>query len=1298
MGEKFRAPTKVNVEYKSARNYYVSWNKGMSKYDSQTIEWGYTGTGGKKIGSKKLKGTDDHETIDLGFNPFPHSESAKKVGSVYAIITGKKGKSSGSKKGSFDIKKPKKLGKIKAEKSNDESDVVYFTIPAAKTDKDQPVEDIEYDRIFVKDLRDDSEATLKKQKWTSANGLVSKTGISKNGKEVSFKHAQQTVYGMMCFRARARNTQGACEDWTYASFPWSRTNTSQNVDTKPDKVKVNDEKQVMSGTIKWSFSSNDLKEIDYISVEYYIGIPRAGLKPPLNPDWKTYSTPSGSSAKKVNGSLEWALPVLLEDDQCLWWRVNSYPPSGLAPKYGNPMLTRVGKLAAPTLTGFTPDPETHIIEITATNNSQVEDSMIAVVYNGSHSTGLLNQEDTELDGKIIGFIPHGESTVEIKVPDWGERSIGIEIYAVAGASFTECSTVSGYTYYELTEYSDVVSADFIYDQPWDSNYCTITVPYIKDFDDEDLRQKLKVTFKADVSDGAKAITGHSPVYSSKFGDPYPTQLGILKWVKYFTIYTKGNRGTDSSIPNLNKNQVFLKRNNNLLEGSTQTLTKGYVCYVDPDYWNSSINYMTSDRKSDSESVSVPKAPENLAGVQIDNETIIQVTWDMNWEEAAGTEISWADHKDAWYSTSGPNTYDVDNIRSPKLNISDAALGTTWYIRARFYKDIGGGNRIYGPYSDVNDGNGISTASSPNIPALKLSDDTIPDTGYVTASWVYVTNDTTLQESATLGEIVEENGTETIKEFDNISITTEQRITLYASDMGWENGTSHKLVVKVRSVSGMDSGWSDPEDLTIAPKLNCQITQTSLDYVDTVTNPTTYTGSSVTFQGTGENGLKDIYHLIVDIDPIEEDNKYVSQSETVVTINGYQYTVNWSNYTSAFYGGTLDLPTGELTNLYNRDKSSTSELIKLNKEYISILPGENTISASTGNVSVTIADSFKRGYFLKEMPLTVTATGAGEAGETYYIIERQSDCQMLRPNNVTTLGPIGEVVYRENFKGETQNTITTDNLVSYLDDGAEYRLRAVIFDNAGQTDEDFITFTVDWTHQAFDPDDYPYGTATVQNGVGIITLNTIFGTVSGDHIDIYRLSADKPELIYNGAQFGETYVDPYPTIGKEGGYRLVFVTCNGDYITSEKVLAWQDISTDFKTKFQLIDFGAYEVEFKYNISLDNSWKKKFTQTNYLGGSTQGDWDAGTNFETSVSGNTFYDIEPEVYEAMRVLADYSGICHLRTIDGSNICCNIEVSDNSTFNSLEHQHDISLSIQKVDNPELDGMPYSEWSTEEE
>lgn len=338
-------------------------------------------------------------------------------------------------------------------------------------------------------------------------------------------------------------------------------------------------------------------------------------------------------------------------------------------------------------------------------------------------------------------------------------------------------------------------------------------------------------------------------------------------------------------------------------------------------------------------------------------------------------------------------------------------------------------------------------------------------------------------------------------------------------------------------------------------------------------------------------------------------------------------------------------------------------------------------------------------YLSEMPMTVTVTGAGDNGATIVYIERAEDYRIYRPDENDFNGFEGETIAQYSQIGENQITFDSkESLIGALDDGAKYRIIAVISDDLGQTASTSKDFVVHWDHQAVIP------SATVDidedNYIAKITPEKPEGWAEGDVVDIYRLSLDKPELIIENAAFDVTYVDPYPTLGEHSGYRVVFKTANNDYITKDNQFAWIDVADDYlDTTYNLFDFGNNRVELLYNIDLSNSWSKDFKETKYLGGHIQGDWNPGVSRTGSVSSVSIIGFDDEGYndsgtiEAMRRLATYSGICHVRTRDGSSFAADIQVSEN-----LPHdQWDLisyTLNITRVDPEGLEGMTLAEWN----
>ena len=560
--------------------------------------------------------------------------------------------------------------------------------------------------------------------------------------------------------------------------------------------------------------------------------------------------------------------------------------------------------------------------------------------------------------------------------------------------------------------------------------------------------------------------------------------------------------------------------------------------------------------------SVPQAPASVSLAMTDTVGTVQVTFDWSWQDAHSAEISWADHADAWESTDEPETYMISNIRAPRWNISGLETGVTWYVRVRLASGSAD-EPTFGAYSDIQS---IDLSSAPVTPVLTLSDAVITAGGEVTASWVYVSTDGTLQSGAELAEVVND-AYETIA-----TLETAQYITLNADELGWDTGEEHSFAVKVYSASGRETGWSDPVSVYVAEPLTCTISQTSL----------------------------------------------VEQTETVDDVE------------------------------------------------------------VTRNV-------------LTVMPLTVTVTGAGE-GTTMLSIERAETYHVERPDESDLYGFEGEVVYATSQTGEAQITINRDDLIGRLDDGAHYRIVATIQDGLGQSATAEIPFLVDWTHQAL----IPGGTVTIDTDNLVAKLVPVApsGVAAGDTCDIYRLSVDRPQLIYEEASFGTTYVDPYPTIGEYGGYRFVMKTVDGDYITANNELAWTDVEGGIEAAGNIIDFGTGQIELEYNPEVSNKWAKDFKQTAYLGGSIQGDWNPAVSRTTTVSSVAVTATDQETIEAMRRLATHTGICHVRTKDGSSYAADVQVSEAYSLSDGHKLASFSLSITRVDPEELDGMTLAEWN----
>lgn len=694
---------------------------------------------------------------------------------------------------------------------------------------------------------------------------------------------------------------------------------------------------------------------------------------------------------------------------------------------------------------------------------------------------------------------------------------------------------------------------------------------------------------------------------------------------------------------------------------------------------------------------VPLAPDAVTATPTSIAGTVRMTWNWSWQEADSAELSWADHEDAWESTSEPSSYTISNLHAAQWNISGLQTGKRWYFRVRLI--AGTENPTKGPWSDIVS---LDLSSAPNIPSLELSDSVITEEGEVTASWVYTTTDGTPQSYAEISkELITENGVrrgEYVLSEDDAQVQgkeyyelsggryipvtttgnpkeegwyevvtaiahteTAQHVTLNAQEKGWKAGETYRLCVRVVSSSGQSSGWSDYTSVTVAEPLNCEITTTSLVEEEVQDDGTVlaYTENSSTGSLTWDIDVESLLY------EMEEE---VGNDYTITKIEGVD---DWHLSISSSSGASVET---ESQGGYGIDVTG--------------------VGAGSINISVNEKPATRLVQTLKEMPLSLTVIGAGEGGTTTVAIERAETYHVDRPDGGVFDGYEGETVALKTQTGEEQIVISLQDVFGALDDGAKYRIMATVQDGLGQSAQATLDFEVSWAHQAI----VPTATAEVENYA--VKITPMAEAQEGDVVDIYRLSADKPELIVEDGTWGDTYVDPYPAIGEYGGHRIVYRTANGDYITEDLQPAWVDLSEDegdiIDSEYNLIDFGGERIELFYNVDYTNDWEKDFRETVYLGGSVQGDWNVAVTRSGSMSTLALTITDQEMIASMRRLATYTGVCHVRTRDGSSFAADIQVSEDRNHEDREMIASFSMKITRIDPEGYEGLTLSQWEGE--
>ena len=629
------------------------------------------------------------------------------------------------------------------------------------------------------------------------------------------------------------------------------------------------------------------------------------------------------------------------------------------------------------------------------------------------------------------------------------------------------------------------------------------------------------------------------------------------------------------------------------------------------------------------STSMPSAPVLNSVLATPVSGKVHVTWTNRWAAATGVQIAWTDDRDNWKSNDDPSVYEIEEIVSDWF-IVGLATGKTWYFRVRSVRTQGE-TINYSPWSEDVE---IDLSAAPAVPILYLSEEAITEDGMVTAYWSYVSTDGTGQISASIVEATR-NGDSWEYSAPIASALSAQHIDLTAVDYGWTNGTTVYLALQTGSGSGGVSDFSTPVQLVIAAKPTVEITATSLEVGEDLTEY---------FAGDGET--------------VEFTCSHNLSAAPTVTVDGTAATVTYSGDVITF------------------------------------------ASAPAADAEIAVAYTTLDHNTLAAMPLTATVETSSAINLTI-AVERAAAYPAEQPDGTITDGAEGETVYVRTIAAEETNSISVElaDLIGRLDDGAWYNLVATVEDAYRQTDSASIRFKVHWEHQAEAPTATFVTDAT--NYIARITPSAPAGFRTGDTCNIYRLSADAPELVIEGGTFGVEYVDPYPAFGTLSGYKVVTFTATNDYITEANTFAEYDTTENDSVYTQLdpgtlvIDFDGDRAELPYNITLDNSWEKDFERTVYLGGHVAGDHNRAVTRDLSASTVVVRGDDADVVAQIRALARYAGVCHVRTPDGSSFAADVQISEGQSYDSKVVEYD--LTIQKVDTVDLDGMTYAEWSEQQ-
>lgn len=684
----------------------------------------------------------------------------------------------------------------------------------------------------------------------------------------------------------------------------------------------------------------------------------------------------------------------------------------------------------------------------------------------------------------------------------------------------------------------------------------------------------------------------------------------------------------------------------------------------------------SDLSSSTGSVTLSAASVTPAiTLQEDSNTHnVVVRWNWNgWAQAKKIEIMWSDNQSAGGTNSNIDATSEEVERGLKSGadsyiISGLERGRMWYVWARFGADAAWTNRSY---------NYIMLAVTPVAPtvlAVRRSPQTTDEEGETTVS-VGWSNMWTDSEDIEISWSDNKNAWSSSTAPSTMTIDeTRHGYPIESLITGLELGKTWYFKVKA-----IYDKWS---------------AETQIYSLDLRTKPETPLLSV---------SSNDVYiHGHIDLSwnyYCEDLSEQGSATVTVTNSNNAEVArlTTGSDHSIALYPDQYDLDADATYTMRVRTVSANgivSEQSSAVTIHVTGLPEAEIYSTSLATDNI-----------LDELPLEVEVHGAEDGGEVIVYIERSKAMFLERPDETKHHGYEGELIAVKQADYDGTVSFGMEDLRTAFDDGGEYRIVAKISNEYGTSDPAIVEFTCQWEHQALVPE----GTLETDydNNIAIITPVAPTGIGEDDVCDIYRLSADRPELIVQGAEWGTEYVDPYPALGPTYGYRLVTRTAEGDYTTDEGVLAWLDIDGSVEDITEepvgylygdkaIIDFDNDQVEVKWNLDVSHGWSKDFTETQYLGGAVQGDWNAAVS-RTASLGTVMLSIDDEeTIRKLRRLAVWTGICHVRTPDGSSFPADVQVSETRSYESAGEITEFGLEVTRVDSEGFDGMTLAEYEGE--
>lgn len=258
------------------------------------------------------------------------------------------------------------------------------------------------------------------------------------------------------------------------------------------------------------------------------------------------------------------------------------------------------------------------------------------------------------------------------------------------------------------------------------------------------------------------------------------------------------------------------------------------------------------------------------------------------------------------------------------------------------------------------------------------------------------------------------------------------------------------------------------------------------------------------------------------------------------------------------------------------------------------------------------------------------------------------------------------------------TVTLPTGLRFIDT-AYYRMAAKARERvAGLTSREYVSdFYVAWAHQAPLPSSAITVTPDKESLTAEITLVRPSGAQDGDLYYVYRMNPTGHELIADGVPLDATVIDRYAPYGHDDElhYRICCRTPDGDE-------AFGDFDYALEAHCMRFDWDGLSVELPWNLELSDSYQKSFESRSHIDGTVNGYYERAVTHTGSYSAALPRTLGLETLDLLRSLGEYPGPCFCRTQYGMAFQCDAQVSGLSANNQSQSiGASLNLTAMKLD-----------------